>query len=535
MHRLALLLLHLLLALPLAHASSRAHILIVGAGTAGCPLAARLCAALPDKRITLLERAAPRSAHAQFIVSAPRMLYSTWTSDELLERFDSLVNPALNRSHQVLTGATLGGTSTVSGMQWTVPLNGSVDRWHIAGLHTASAVPYFQRAYRALSVSRAAQPLRYAADYVAAAQRAGFELSTHHLDGLPRSVWHNRLTIDRQLHRVDACSAYLPRALSGACAHNLRLVQNVTATRLLFARAAGRLRAVGVRALQKLPDNRTRERVFVGSEQIILSAGPYGSAKLLQLSGIGPRQVLQRANVSVRLELPVGQQTQCRASIGISSVYHGVANEPVNNFSLVNDAQQRARWERGEHSVLGTPVSAANGRVAQHGYFGASFVPFWPDVPELYSYCHANAHARGFMHIRDNDPLSAPLVQNNLLGTEADWHHVRQCLAALMRIHRSFPARFNMSLSEPRDARVSDEWIRGKVNTGAHFVGACAVGDVLDERLRVKGVQALRVIDSSVMRELPTSAGPMASVVMIAEYMSELIANECREHGCSAV
>ncbi|KAI0556900.1 Glucose-methanol-choline oxidoreductase [Gracilaria domingensis] len=204
-------------------------------------------------------------------------------------------------------------------------------------------------------------------------------------------------------------------------------------------------------------------------------------------------------------------------------------NEPVNNFSLVNQPEQRARWERGEPSVLGTPVSAANGRVGTAGYFGCSFVPYWPDLPEVYSYCHSNAESRGYMRIRDNDPMSPPLVQNNLLGSDADLHRVTRCVNALVNIHKQFPPRFNMSFKEPVDGVVTDEWIRGKLNTGAHFVGACPVGEVLDERLRVRGVHALRIVDSSVMRQLPVSAGPMASVMMLAEYMADMIAKLYRD------
>ncbi|CAN8074417.1 unnamed protein product [Agarophyton chilense] len=511
-------------------AADTADIVIAGAGTAGCPLAARLCVALPHKRITLLERAAPRSKQAEFIVRAPRLLFSTWTSPELLETFPSLVNPALNRSHDVLTGRTLGGTSAITGMQWSVPLNGSIESWGVRGLDTASAAFYFQRAYRQLSVAPSRQRLRYAQAYVDAAQRAGFHLSQHHLDGVFRSVWHNHLTIDRNLRRTDACSAYVQPLLTGVCRHNLRLVQNITVTAVkLNRRRGGVLRATGVKALQTQPDNSTVKRFFVASDETILSAGPYGSAKILQLSGIGLRRVLRAAGVPLRLSLPVGERTLCSSSIGVSSVYTGVPNEPVNNFSLVNDERQRQLWEQGQTSVLGTAVSAANGRVGTDGYFGSSFVPFWPDVPEVYSYCHLNSQSRGFLRIRDADPFSPPTVQNNIMGNRGEYARIVRCLQSLVAIHNQFPPHFNMSFTNPERGEITEDWVRRTLNTGAHFVGACPVGDVLDDRLRVRGVQSLRVIDSSSLRDLPTSAGPMASVVMLAEFMSDLISKLYRD------
>lgn len=501
-------------------------ILIVGAGTAGCPLAARLCTALPNHTITLLERASPRSSDAEFYVRAPRKLFSTWVSPELLETFESLPNPALNRSHTVLTGSTLGGTSAITGLQWTVPLPGSVENWGIQGLTTESARPYFQRAYDQLSVSAPASPLLYASDYINAAVRAGFSRSLNHLDSIERSVWQNRLTIDSQFRRTDSCSAYVLPLLDGRCAHNLKLIQNVTVSKLILSRSGPLLQAHGVEAIQTLGENRTKSVSFRARRETILAAGPYGSPKILQLSGIGPRDVLEQANVSSVLDLPVGAKTVCRTSGSISSRYTGVPNEPSNNFTLVEDPEQRSRWERGEPSVLRTPVSAANGRAGRDGYFGSSFIPYWPGIPEVRSFCHSNVESKGFMRIRDSDPFSPPIVQNNLLGSRQDLDRMDRCLRSLMEIHKSFPKRFNMSFTKPEQGNLTEEWIKRTINTGAHFVSACPVGEVLTERLEVRGVNGLRVIDSSSLREMPISAGPLASVVMLAEYMADFIAKE---------
>eukprot|EP00178_Gracilaria_changii_P017291 TRINITY_DN4942_c0_g1_i1.p1 TRINITY_DN4942_c0_g1~~TRINITY_DN4942_c0_g1_i1.p1 ORF type:complete len:534 (-),score=61.63 TRINITY_DN4942_c0_g1_i1:219-1820(-) len=502
--------------------------LIVGGGTSGCILASRLCTAFPNLHVTLLERGLPRSAQSDFLVAAPRNLYQTWSDRSITEFFESLPDEGLGgRVTPTLTGTTLGGSSAINGMQWTVPTAGSIEQWGIAGLNTATAASYFRRAYDSVGFAPPKSPLQYAQEYVNAGLRAGFQSSDDPISQPATSVWQNRLAITPSFRRNDACSAYVSPVQNGVCSQNLRVVQAQTADTIMMEdMEGGGKRAIAVETIST-SDGITRSR-FWGRKEIILSAGPYGSPTLLQRSGVGTQTTLAAAGVAQKVDLPVGERSVTRASTGVSSTFTGVPDEPANDIQAVESAEQRSMWEAGMGGLLATPVTAANGRTGDDGYFTVTLVPFFPGAPELRSGCYHNTNQTGFVRIRDSNAFSTPLLKNNLLSDPEDVQRLARCLRKAAQIHQSFPAQFEMKLTAPEDGVIDEEYVRQNANTGAHIVGGCAVGEVLTGELRVRGVDGLRVIDASAIPRMPHSAGPAASVYMLAEFMSDQIV---AEHG----
>ncbi|KAI0566271.1 Glucose-methanol-choline oxidoreductase [Gracilaria domingensis] len=505
---------------------------VVGAGTSGCVLASRLCAAFPKRRVLLLERGAPRSDETDFLVRAPRKVFDLWSDRSATEAYPSESDEGLQgRFTTVLTGITMGGSSSINGMQWTVPLPGTVESWGINGLDTERADMYYRKAFEKVKYSQPARPLQYAQDYIDAGIRAGYAPNDDPFKQPLESVWQNFMNINDEFRRNDACAAYLEPVKDTICADNLQVLQGQTASKIIFSRVRrnDKLIPVAVETIDSVNRNVTTRHV--ARRQIIVTAGPYGSAQLLQLSGIGPKSTLEAAGIEQVLDLPVGEQCVGRAAAGISSTYNGVPDEEVNNQTLVNSPEQREIWDRGDGGVLGTPVSAATGRAGEDGYFNSGFVPFFPGAPQLRTNCFHNTNNTATVRVRDADAFNTPRVKLNLLRDIEDVRRLQRCLRKLVTLHNSFAEEFNMTLTQPVSGVVDEEYIRSTANTGAHFVGCCGVGGVLDGDLRVKGTTGLRVVDASSLRTMPRSSGPAASVLMLAEFVAHVIRTEAPEHG----
>lgn len=139
-----------------------ADYIIVGAGTAGCTLAARLCALQPNSTIVLFERSTPRNASQEFLVQSPRLMLLSWYTEDLVERFTSLPTSALNnRSFTLFSGKTLGGTSSINNMQISLPVPGTIEGWGIRGLTRENSKKYYRRALNQLEVSVPVGKLRH--------------------------------------------------------------------------------------------------------------------------------------------------------------------------------------------------------------------------------------------------------------------------------------------------------------------------------------------------------------------------------------
>lgn len=502
--------------------------IVVGAGTSGCVLAARLCTELPSAKIVLLERGLERSAASEFKVRSPPLALDVSGDGSVTEIWQSLPNKGLlGRRSTITTGKTLGGSSAINGMQWSVPLHGTVEKWNIAGLSSRVAAKFYSRAYEKVGFSQQPKALRqiYADDFIKASGQAGFSNEFDPFDQKSRyAVFDHSVAVNASTgRRIDSCTAYISPVLNNECARNLNLIQGVTVTKLIL-NSNNPKRATGLeyvssndRALKK------RMLLHVGKE-ILLAAGPFGSPKILQLSGIGPAEHLRMLGIDPVVNIPVGLQTQARGNQFVTSLYTGVPLEPSNNSTILNSKEELELWERGEPSAWGKNPAATisvHGRIA-YSVMLTGFGKENLDVPLLGGLCQGNPSSFGYLLINDSNPFSTPEVQLNILGRTADYVRLRKCIEKTVQVHQRFPASFKLSLVSP-SGTVNETFIRSQAEHAAHFVGGCAVGKVLENNLKIRGVESVRVIDSSAFSTIPISAGPLASTYMLAEYASEML------------
>lgn len=512
------------LQLPKVSRASTSDFIIVGGGTSGCVLAARLCVAFPDASISVLERGKPLNESARFVKDAMRNVIDAWVDPQISESFLSLPNDGLSGRRVLLTtGAVLGGSSSSNAVQFVVPLEGYVRSLGIAGLSPMRAKRLYRRVYR--KVGFRPQPplvkLRYADDYLEAGRNAGFEIEDDPFRNNARlAMWNTRSSIDGGGRRVDSCAAYLNENVRDRCSANLRVVQGVTVIRVLFSRTGLSVRATGVEYVSSDDKQLQDRKVMLARKEVLLSAGPYGSPKLLQLSGIGPREVLDRVGLKTVRNLPVGVSTQSRAASGHFSAYTGVPLEPANNSTVLNSTDARQQWENGLGGVYGSSPFPMNGVVKDICYltnvlaFGGLLEGL--DEPLLASFCLGNPTSRGYICLNDSNPFSSPLVQLDLLGNREDLLRIQRCLRLVQKVHRSFPPQFK--LTDLSQTSADEEEIRNTALTPFHYVGGCAVGSVVRSDLRVRGVYGLRIVDASVLRHIPTSAGPLSTTYVVAEH-----------------
>lgn len=531
-----------------------ADVIIIGGGTAGCVLAARLCAALPRVRVLLLERGAPRNATEELLVRSPRLVAGSWATPSVAAAFPSAANAGLRgRPVALVTGATLGGSSAVNAAQWSEPADDGAGAaaWGVAHLTATAAARAYARAAATLGVRVPPRGLRheYLADWVAAAAAAGLPRVTDAGGGAPqprRGVWLQRLAIDGRGRRVDAGRAYVAPAARGACARNLVVRQGVTVARVVLAprhgrgggRRGGLVGVVGVEVVPTAsagdgrPPRTTTLRARLG---VITAAGPYGSAPLLLRSGIGRPQALRSAGVRPVVDLPVGEGLLARSVGRVVGAYDGVPLAAVNNATLLADPATLRRWRAGRGGPLGAALSVGLGRVTtgEGAYFPAGFASSVPGKPDYNSGCLANPTSRGRLSLpagaAATDPLTPPRVETNLLGNRRDVATLLACMRKLQAVVGGFRPAFGMTETVPgADTRLTEELVRRTATSGAHLVGGCSVGRVLEATLRVKGVGNLWVVDASALPAMPRSAGPMASVYMLAEHASEAFIRQFR-------
>lgn len=357
-------------------------------------------------------------------------------------------------------------------------------------------------------------------------KKAGFKKKTYSLaNSNSNFISENYLSVDKEGRRRDACTSCLTPVLNAKCKHNLRLIQGVTVTKILLSNSTPK-RAYGVEYVNSEDKKLSRKKYMIASKEVIVSAGPFGSPRLLQLSGIGPPWVLRKAGVQVKIPLQVGQNIQGRVVVPINADYTGVPMEPSQSSKLVFSEKSRRLFQEGKGGVLGIPSSFALGKVNSLGYFavnGNTF-PDFVDKKVLNAGCNSNEHSYGTLRIQNASPFSALLVRLGVLENQTDLRAVMKCVNAMVDMFNNFPKKFNMSVSFPPGGKVTEAFVREEGLWNGHFTGGCPVGKVLRGDLTVYKTKRLRVVDVSILKNMPISAGPATSLYMIAEYMAEVIA-----------
>ena len=527
-----------------------ADYVIVGAGSAGCVLAARLSE--DGARVVLLE-AGPSDWHPMIHIPAgalhlranPLVNWNYYTEAE---------ESVANRSMHWPRGRVMGGTSSINGMLYVRGNPADYDGWAQMGCHGWSysdVLPCFRKSEHYVSGSseyrgtggpllvedyRTILPLTHR--FVEAAQQAGFPFTPDYNGAQQEGVGYSQMT-RRGRFRGSTARTYLAQARRRP---NLRVETKAVATKLLFD---GR-RCAGVAFRQNGNDRRV-----IAAREVVVSGGTVNSPHLLQISGIGPPDHLKSIGVEMVHELPgVGANLSDHFAVRVT---HRVKDEvSVNQLARgLRLAREVGRYAATGRGALTFGVTTA--MVFCRSREGLAS----PDLQLLFtpgSYdpngigrleqepgmtivvCAVRPDSRGTIMARSADPLAAPAIRPNYLSAASDEQVLLSGTRQARRIFAASPlARHSAAETMPGPANDSDDALidfmhRAGMNLH-HPVGTCRMGEdpmaVVDSRLQVRGLAGLRVVDASVMPTV-TTGNTNAPTIMIGEKGAAMIREDAR-------
>jgi choline dehydrogenase len=518
--------------------------IIIGAGSAGCVLARRLCED-PATRVLVLEAG---GSERSVIVSMPAALTIPMNTRRYNWGMQTEPEPGLNgRQINLPRGKGLGGSSSINGMCYVRGNPMDYELWEAKGAkgwHWANVLPYFQKAENVmgagglrgtkgpLQVTRGPEknPLYHA--FVDAAVQAGYPRSDNMNDVQHEGFGPMEMTVGAG-RRCGAAAAYLRPALKSA---NLRLHTHALVRRILFD---GKM-AVGVEY-----ERGGKTQVAHASREVILSAGSIMSPVILKRSGIGPALELARHGIPlVHASEGVGENLMDHLELYVQ--YE--CTQPVSlypHMSLAGRAAIGLQWLV-THKGLGATNHFETG-----GHIRSRAGVVYPDIqyhflPLAISYdgkSLAEGHgfqvhvgtkrskSRGWVRLHDADPHSLPRVRFNYMSHADDWTEMRACIRLSREIFaqeamQPFVGRELGPGAEAQSDAALDDFIRHKVESAYHPCGTCRMGTdplaVVDPECRVIGIQNLRVIDASIMPQ--ATAGDLnGPTIMLAERGADLV------------
>jgi len=508
---------------------------IVGAGSAGCVLAARLSED-PDVEVAVFEAGGPDSRpEIAMPVAFPMLLKSSVDWDLYGEE-----EPGLGGRRLYLPrGKVIGGSGSVNAMIYIRGNRADYDGWAEGGADGWSyddVLPYFKRSEdnergedafhgvggpMSVADSRAMSPL--VETMIEASLRAGHEHNPDFNGARQDGVGRFQLT-QRNGRRCSTAGAFLHPAESRP---NLHVFTDAMALRILF----DGVRAVGV----VIARGGATEEIRAGRE-VILSAGAYQSPVLLMISGIGPAEDLEALGLDVHENLPVGHDLQdhCMAQLNYEtdepSLFGAFTPE---NFELL-DTEGRGPLtsnipEAGAFFRTRPDLEAPD---IQFHYAPSMFYDEGLTAPHAGGYCFGpvviKPTSRGRVMLRAPLPDSKPRVLSNFLTTEEDRRSMLEGVRMALEIAEQAPLKTAGRKAFSVPASQSDTAIEAFVQRAAqpvyHPTSTCAIGSVVDPQLRVYGIDGLRVVDASVMPTI-TRGNTNAATIMIAEKAADLIAD----------
>ncbi|MDA9444278.1 choline dehydrogenase [Bradyrhizobium sp. CCBAU 51745] len=524
---------------------------IVGAGSAGCVLTSRLSED-PNTSVCVLE-AGPNDWHPY--IHLPAGFIKTFHMKSINWAYQQEPGPYTNgRSIYAPRGKTLGGSSSINGHIYNRGQRMDFDTWAQMGNRGwgyADVLPYFRRLekrigegediYRGRDGNLIVTTMDWRDPLCEAFMEGAVSL------GIPRNPDYNgrtqegvsycQRTINNGL-RVSGATAFLKPAMKRP---NVHVHTHAHATEIIFE---GK-RAVGVR-YSKGGRGGTPVEVRANKE-VILAGGTYNSPQLLQLSGIGSPDLLNAHGIKVRHALPVGE--------GLQDHYAPRTVARVKDIKTINELRRGWRlwveamkwatarrgllslsptmvycfWHSGESAessdlqLTFTPASYKEGVQGQLEDEPGMTVASWQQRPE----------SRGYVRIRSNDPFAPPIIQTNYLDAELDRRVIVGGMKLARRLLKSAPLSPYYAYEDFPGPNVvtDDEFLHAATERGTttfHPGCTCRMGPadstwaVVDDQLRVHGLEGLRVIDASVMPRM-ISANLNASTMMIADRASDLI------------
>ncbi|MGO4317916.1 choline dehydrogenase [Agrobacterium sp. MCAB5] len=522
--------------------------IVVGGGSAGCALAARLS---EDHSVSvLLIEAGPDASPWQ--IRMPLAVDSLLTSTKYNWGFESQAEKGLNgRTMSHPRGRVIGGSSAINGMVYTRGNPQDYDEWRdehgCTGWGYADVLPYFRRMetakagddrYRGrtgpLRVTRPKPNNPLNAAFLEAGRALGYPISDD-INGPQHEGFGvaEQTIIDGQ--RNTAAAAFLNREVRSRS--NLTITPRALVERVILE---GK-RAVGVRCRMN-----NGSLTFTAHREIILCAGGVGTPHILQLSGIGPAEELLKhgipvvhnaagvgSNLQDHLDLPV--QFSCKQAVSLrrAAAWPNKGLVGVNWFLFKKGVAASNQFEVSAYIRTRAGLSKPN---LKFEFFPLSIShdTFKPHPQEAFQiHCTAEtSFARGTLRLRSKDASQMPLLQFNYLSDERDMQTFREAIALVRELVGTAPFEaFRGAEIEPGEAVQSkealDAWIRKRATTAFHIASTCAMGRSSDPKavvgpdLKVHGVEGLRVADCSIMPVVVTS-NLNASAMMIGDRAADL-------------
>lgn len=525
---------------------------IVGAGSAGAVLAARLTED-PQTTVALLEAGGGNAD--DFLIQMPLGMLKALLNPKYATMYVTEPEPHLNgRQIMLPRGRMLGGSSSINGMFYMRGHSRDYDRWAQmgnAGWSYADVLPYFRKmetSWRGENEYHGGSgPLHVvpnAKDYLLhdhvmeSARACGYPVTDDIHGEQEEGVTLGELTIDPKGRRASTYSAYLKPAMPRL---NLTVITGAPASRVLLD---GR-RATGVAYVQDGAEKTVRAR-----REVLVCGGTYQSPQLLMLSGIGPAAHLREHGIDVIHDLPgVGENLREHAHVPL--LFAAKTDRTfLRELRIDRAALNVLRWRLTGKGPFSRQVNSANFVLRTDPRLAQPDVQLWSNpiaitadlwgpfikkkrVPHTFSgdviLLHPNS--RGWLRLKSANPADAPAIQLNLFSDPADFATARAGIRLSRRVYKCGPmAELTGDEILPGegvdDDGALDEHIRQHAAVNQHPVGTCAMGTgpmaVVGPDLRVHGIGGLRVIDASVMPDLP-GGNTNAPTIMIAERAADLI------------
>ena len=526
--------------------------IIVGAGSAGCVLANRLT---ENGRYTVcILEAGPRDLNP--FIHIPAGFMKTLVNPKINWMYETTATDwTANRVIAVPRGKTLGGSSSINGHVYNRGQKMDFDTWAQKGNKGwgyADVLPYFKKCetkigagdetYRGRDGNLKINDLDWRDPlcdaFIRGANSIGIPSNTDYNGAKQEGVSYVQRTTHKRL-RVSAAKAFLNPAKSRS---NLTIITNALATKIMLD---GK-RAVGVLYKKGIKDAHTFQ--LNANKEVILSGGAINSPQLLQLSGIGPSDLLKTRGIEVQHELP-------GVGLNLRDHYAPRFTARARNISTINEKAKGprlwgeiAKYFLGAKSIVNlsptlvycfwhsnesvknhdlqltfTPASYKEGVQSQLDDQPGFTIASWQQRPE----------SLGFVKIRSDNPFEAPVIQPNYLEAEEDRKVLIAGMKLARRLMRSEPLAPYFEFEQyPGDHIQTDDELlqiaRERGTTTFHVMGSCRMGpssdatSVVDDKLRVRGIDNLRVVDASIMPTM-LSANLNAGAMMIGEKGADMI------------
>ena len=529
--------------------------IVIGGGSAGCVLANRLSAD-PSKRVLLLE-AGGRDSNPW--IHVPVGYFKTLHNPKTDWCYKTDPDPGLNgRRIDWPRGKVLGGSSSINGLLYVRGQSADYDHWRQlgnVGWSYEDVLPFFKRAedqergadeFHGTGGPLSVSDMRYRSGiceaFIAAAEEIGVPRNDDFNGAVQEGAGYFQLTT-RKGWRCSTAAAYLKPARRR---RNLEIQTHAHVERLRFGGDGG----AAVTGVSYGTGAGERTAGLTPGGEVVLSAGAIGSPQILQVSGIGPGEVLSKAGVAVRADLPgVGRNLQDHLQIRM--VYR--VNVPTLN-NQINNTLRRALIGIEYALFRSGPMSMGASQVCVFAKTQPEldapdiqyhFQPLSADKPgiEMHpfsgvtaSVCQLRPESTGRIEITSPDPQVYPSIQPNYLSSAKD----QQTAVDAMRFTRNLMqtqamAPFVVEEVTPGPAFQSEaellESARNISQTIYHPVGTCKMGSdqasVVDDRLRVRGIRGLRVADASIMPAI-VSGNTNAPTIMVGEKAADMILNDAK-------